>query len=593
MLALVVDDIRESREELCALVIRLGHEAIGCDGGESALSIVQERRPDIVLLDLLMPDVDGFEVTRRIRAIDQNRWLPVIVTSSLRGEEHFIHALENGADDFLTRPVNAALLAAKLRHYGRVLNLQGRLAAMTERQRNIHDNILEAVITIDDAGTIVDANLAACRMFGSGQTSSLSGLRSQTVLGADLAALREGGELTLLRPDGSVLPVAISQSEWDESGHLHRTLVVRDLTQQHRVERMKDEFLATVSHELRTPLTSVLGALGLLAAGAAGPLPPDAAPLAQAAQRNGHRLSRLIDDILDLTKLEGDRLEMHPVLVAIGPLLLEAQSANQGYADRVGVSLCLEVASDATSAEVRLDPNRFLQVMANLLSNAIKHSPPNETVIASVEKTGRSLTVRVRDQGPGIDPSMRSRMFEKFSQADGSDHRVQGGTGLGLYISRMLVERMGGQIRVEPASSAGTVFAVEFPLAVVRTPPAQPWILIVDNDLDALAHMAHWIEPLCVVDTVANLAQAENRVRGYAPPIVIADTRAQGEAHAFCAGLRRLAMGRGVFLYTDAVDEDFARSVGATWIRKSGATQDELLRALEIAISQARRSGGQ
>jgi CheY-like chemotaxis protein len=120
---LVVDDIDASRLALCALVDELGHEAVGADSGAAALQLVAERRPDVVLLDLLMPGLDGFEVTRCIRALGANRWLPVIVTSSLQGDEHFIHALENGADDYLTRPVNPLLLQAKLRQYRRVLEL--------------------------------------------------------------------------------------------------------------------------------------------------------------------------------------------------------------------------------------------------------------------------------------------------------------------------------------------------------------------------------------------------------------------------------------------------------------------------------------
>jgi signal transduction histidine kinase len=590
LLVLVVDDISESRRQLCALVAELGHEAVGADSGAAALRLVEERRPDAVLLDLLMPEVDGFEVTRRIRALDANRWLPVIVTSSLQGDEHFIHALESGADDFLTRPVNAALLEAKLRHYGQVLDLQSRLATLAERQRRIHDNILDAVITIDSAGAITEANLAACRIFGSGEPACLLGCDCEPVLGANVQTLDEGAELSLRRADGSEFPAAISRSEWIEDGHPHRTLVVRDLTQQRRIERMKDEFLATVSHELRTPLTSVLGALGLLAAGAAGPLPPGAVPLAEAAQRNGHRLSRLIDDILDLTKLEGDRLEMHLAPTAIGHLVLEACAANQGYAQRIDVSLNTDLDPAAADAQVRLDPNRFLQVMANLLSNAIKHSPSGDKVTVSLRSAPGAVRVTVRDRGRGIDPAFRARMFEKFSQADGSDRRAQGGTGLGLYISRMLVERMGGRIAVEPASDAGTAFSVEFPLAGPAGERAAPWVLVVDNDTDARTRVSRWVEPLCEVAAVASLAQAEERARGGTAPIVVGDTRGQGEADVFCAGLRRIAAGRQVILFSDSVDEGFARSMGVAWVRKAGTARTVLIRVVGDAVAAARRT---
>jgi signal transduction histidine kinase len=589
LVVLVVDDIGESRRQLCSLVAELGHEAVGADSGAAALKAVDERRPDVVLLDLLMPDLDGFEVTRRIRSRNANVWLPVIVTSSLQGDEHFIHALESGADDFLTRPVNVALLEAKLRHYRRVLDLQSRLEALAERQRRIHDNILDAVITVDSAGTIAEANLAACRIFGSGEPACLLGLDCEPVLGAAAEALQDGVEMSLRRADGSEFPASIRRSEWSENGHLQRTLVVRDLTEQRRVERMKEEFLATVSHELRTPLTSVLGALGLLAAGAAGPLPPGAVPLAEAAQRNGHRLSRLIDDILDLTKLEDDRLAMHLVPTAIGHLVQEACAANLGYAQRVGVSLGSEVDPSAAGVSVRLDASRFLQVMANLLSNAIKHSPAGETVTVSLRLAPGAVRVLVSDRGRGIDPEFRARMFEKFSQADGSDRRAQGGTGLGLYISRMLVERMGGRIGVEPASASGTVFSVEFPVPGPSGRHAAPWVLVVDSDTDARTRVSRWIEPLCEVAAVASLAQAEERARGDAAPIVVGDTRAQGEADVFCGRLRGIAAGRRVILYSDSVDERFARSMGVAWVRKASAGPDELLRLVREAIAEARR----
>lgn len=585
---LVVDDMAASREQLCALIETLGHEAVGAASGAIALARVAQQPPDIVLLDLLMPDLDGFEVTRRIRQIKVPRWLPVIVTSALQGDDHFIHALEHGADDCLARPVNAALLAAKLRHYARVLDLQSRHEALAQRQGRILDNIHDAVITLDGRGTIVEANLAAARRFGSGTPASLMGQTGAALLGIGLPTLLAGGEQRVDAADGCSFPAEIRASEWTEDAQPHWTLVVRDLTEQRRIERMKDEFLATVSHELRTPLTSVLGAVGLLAAGAAGPLPPAARPLTEAAQRNGARLSQLIDDILDLTKLEGDRLVMHIRRAAVGTLLAEAHAANQGYAQRAGITLINTVAPGGGAIELRVDPDRFLQVMANLLSNAIKHSPAGETVSIELATTPDHVRVSVRDRGRGIDPAFRDRMFAKFSQADGSDRRAQGGTGLGLYISRMLVERMGGSIGVEPAQGDGTVFTVSFPRADAVPVPARPPVVIVDSDVDARERVAAWLEPLANVEAVASLGQCGEPAPDRGPPVVVADTRAQGDAEAFCAALRRIAAGRPVILYSDSVDHDFAQRMGATWLRKATTRQDELVRTVRAGFPAAR-----
>ena len=580
---LVADDIEASRLHLCQLVRDCGHQALGVGSGKAALAQIRKQSPDLVLLDLLMPDMDGFAVTQTVRALVSARWLPVIVTSSLEGEQHYIHALQGGADDYLVRPINPALLEAKLRHYARVLGLQSRLALLAQRQRDIHDNILDAVMTLDSRGQIQECNLAALRIFGNGATR-LEGRHCERVLGAPLADLLGQGEIALTRFDGSRFPAELALSQWNEAELLRYTIVIRDLTERRRIERMKDEFLATVSHELRTPLTSVLGALGLLASGAAGALPKAALPLAEVAKRNGERLSRLIDDILDLTKLEAKQMVLQMRSTTLDALLREAVTANQGYAQRAGVRLLLELT--APSPAVRVDADRFLQVMANLLSNAIKHSGAGDTVSVSLDWSETHLRVKVSDQGPGIDPKFRARLFEKFSQADASDRRAQGGTGLGLYITRMLVERMGARVDVESATGPGACFRVEFPLIGAQAHVSGPWLLHIDNDLDARLRVANWLSPLCPVQGVANLKQARALLAQAQPPIIIADPQAQGSAEEFCKALLSMTKAHGVILFSDAVDNAFVQRLGLAWLQKAHAGREELLLATRVAIGK-------
>ena len=583
---LVADDIEASRLHLCQLVRDCGHEALGVASGKAALAQILEQSPDLVLLDLLMPDMDGFEVTQTVRTRVSERWLPVIVTSSLEGEEHFIHALQRGADDYLVRPINAALLEAKLRHYARVLGLQSRLAVLAQRQRDIHDNILDAVLTLDDKGLIQECNLAALRIFGDG-AQRLEGRHCEAVLGAALVDLLGQGEIALKRFDGNRFPAELALSQWHEAELLRYTIVIRDLTERRRIERMKDEFLATVSHELRTPLTSVLGALGLLASGAAGALPKAALPLAEVAKRNGERLSRLIDDILDLTKLEARQMVLQMRSTTLDALLREAMTANQGYAGRAGVQLKLELT--APSPAVRVDTDRFLQVMANLLSNAIKHSAAGDTVSVSLDWSDTRLRVKVQDQGPGIDPKFRARLFEKFSQADASDRRAQGGTGLGLYITRMLVERMGGRVDVEAASGPGACFCIEFPLIDALAQRAGPWLLHIDNDLDARRRVADWLAPLCPVEGAADLKQARALLVQAQPPIIIADPQAQGSAEEFCQTLLQMTKADCIILFSDAVDSTFVNRLGLAWLQKAHTGREEILAATRLAIGNLKQ----
>jgi signal transduction histidine kinase len=585
---LVADDIQASRQHLCALVQELGHQAHGVASGEAAVEQVVAQALDVVLLDLLMPGMDGFEVTQRIRELVTERWLPVIVTSSLEGEEHFIHALSRGADDYLVRPISPALLQAKLRHYARVLGLQSRLAALAQRQRAIHDNILDAVITLDDDGLIVESNLAARIMFGR-KSVPLTGQLGASVLGVPLPELLSQLELSLRRFDGTVFPAEIALSDWTEQGRFQHTLVIRDLTERRHVDRMKDEFLATVSHELRTPLTSIRGALTLMASGAAGALPKAAIPLAEVAKRNGERLSRLIDDVLDLTKLEGNQMLLQMRVTRLDALLQEAMTTNQAYAQRAGVTLNAEIAED--SPPVRVDGERFLQVMANLLSNAVKHSASGDSVRVSLDWSATHVRVRVRDRGPGIDPQFRSRMFEKFSQADGSDRRAKGGTGLGLYISRMLIERMGGRIGVDSVPGEGASFSVELPRMEAGPMVPTPWLLHIDRDIDARHRVADWLSPLCRVEGAGDLQQAQHLLQQEQAPIVIADPQTQGAAEEFCSALKRLARGRPVILYSDSVDASFVGRMGLRWLRKSQAGSEEVIAAMKAAIVKESKAG--
>ena len=244
--------------------------------------------------------------------------------------------------------------------------------------------------------------------------------------------------------------------------------VARDITEQKRleeerrqVERMKSEFVSTVSHELRTPLTSIRGSLGLLAGGVVGELPPQASDMVGVALRNSERLLRLINDILDLEKMESGKLDFQLEPHELGGLLGQAMEAHHGYAEECGASV--ELVVEAREAWAVVDPDRFLQVLANLLSNALKFSPRGERVTLRLERRGSRLRVSVEDRGPGIPESFRARVFQKFAQADGSDSRRKGGTGLGLAISRVLVERMGGTLDFVPNAPHGTLFRVELP----------------------------------------------------------------------------------------------------------------------------------
>jgi len=582
---LVADDIAASREEIGVLVRQFGHSVLLATGGRDALDVAAREEPDVVLLDLLMPDLDGFEVARELRRRVTDRWLPVVVTSSLQGDEHFIEALSCGADDCLARPVTPALLEAKLRHYQRVLGLQSRAAALAQRQQAIIDHIGDAIVTVDAAGRITEFNRAAAALFNAGPDDALTGALLVERLGIDPRRLPETTEAGVRDGAGNELTMTVSAATWQLNRQPYTTLALHDLTQERQLQRMKDEFLGAVSHELRTPLTSIRGAVGLLDSGVVGALPAAAKELVEVAGRNSERLSRLIDDVLDITKLEAG-VTLHLQTAQLADLVAEAVAAIDGYAKGAGVRV--EVSSLA-AGEGQVDIDRFLQVMANLLSNAVKHSSSGQVVTISSRGSPEGWMVAVSDQGPGIDPRFRSRLFEKFAQADSSDRRALGGTGLGLYISRALVERMGGRILVESEPGKGSTFTVLLP---ARGPRAQ-WLLCVARDRQRLDQFEDWLAPLARVETATDLRAAADLVALHGPVLaIVADPQGQGPVDEFCRELRSTA--RTVVLAGDSLDDRFARDQGLTWV--SLAADDGRPRLVSLlqplADERVRSTGG-
>jgi signal transduction histidine kinase len=238
-----------------------------------------------------------------------------------------------------------------------------------------------------------------------------------------------------------------------------------DITEIKRLERLKGEFVSIVSHELRTPLTSIRGSLGLLGGGVVGDLPSKVREFVQMADRNAERLAALIDDLLDMDKIESGKLVLNEQSQPIMPLIEQALEANTGYAHMRHVSYRLVARYEAS---VHVDALRLLQVMANLLSNAAKFSPADAIVMIAVAKCERGVRVEVRDRGPGISGEFQQRIFSKFAQGDSSDARAKSGTGLGLAISKALIEQMRGVIGYSAQSAGGTVFFVELPEVVVQ-----------------------------------------------------------------------------------------------------------------------------
>jgi PAS domain S-box-containing protein len=238
--------------------------------------------------------------------------------------------------------------------------------------------------------------------------------------------------------------------------------ISRDITLRYEVERVKNEFIAMVSHELRTPLTAIRGALGLIAGGATGPLSGELQYMIDIASRNGERLHNLISDILDIEQIETGKLRFTPAQFDLCELVQQGIDMNSSYAANLGVTFQLQL--PPTKLSVYVDSDRLMQVLTNLLSNAAKFSQSGDTVEVTAAQADRVARVMITDHGPGIAEAFHDRIFEKFAQADSSDSRQKGGSGLGLSIAKGIIEQLGGQIGFTSVSGVGSTFFIELPL---------------------------------------------------------------------------------------------------------------------------------
>lgn len=343
--------------------------------------------------------------------------------------------------------------------------------------RNVIDICPFGVVLVDQSGVILLANCEIEQMFGY-QHNELIGqcvdilvpvdqraehaLRREEFGAGPAMRAAKGRGLSAQRKDGVRFPVEVGLNPIVTQGRAAVLGVVVDIGDQVRAERLKTEFVATVSHELRTPLTSIAGALGLLISNAGETLPKSTVRLLAIAHANSQRLVRLVNSILTMEKIESGKVMFVLKRVKVSELLLQAFEANQAFAEACGVRLTLNTVS--TAEEIRGDPEWLMRAVANLLSNAIKFSPPDGEVVVYAERHGGEVRISIRDHGRGVPEDFKPLMFEKFAQADASNAREQGGAGLGLFVVKQIVTRLGGKAGFGDAPGGGAIFYIELPV---------------------------------------------------------------------------------------------------------------------------------
>jgi PAS domain S-box-containing protein len=526
---------------------------------------------------------------------------------------------------------SSANLLAEAEGTGQKLAAQaGTLAAQERRMQQaltlttmILDHTSVAIYSTDRAGVITRFNQTAQKWLGYTEQEAVSRLtpaafhdraelkryaeqltRNQglpatggvdTLLAMPRRSYPEHREWALLRKDGSRFPASVSVVPLeDDTGEIHGfVLVANDLSHQKEVEKLKNEFVSTVSHELRTPLTSIRGSLGLLVGGVAGALPLQAKALVDIAQRNAERLILLVNDILDIEKIEAGKLRFAIRTLDLDALAGEAIQNAEGLAGTRSVKLVRQ--GRAAGLRVQADEQRVLQVLANLLSNAIKFSPEGGTVEIDVSAEPGQGRVQVTDHGGGIPEASQPRIFQKFFQADGSSARERGGTGLGLSICKALIERMEGRIGFR-SNPGETVFEFTLPGERVGAAAvtAEAPVLVVEDDFAMSELMRRLLEDVAPVVVVRTLAQAREQVGRRTFALAILDLGLpDGSGAELVPALHHAQPDLPILVFSELPLPPEAEASVAAVLSKSSTSLEQLVATVKRLIARPERTHGE
>ena len=352
-----------------------------------------------------------------------------------------------------------------------------RLQQSESRYKKLLETATDAFFLYDSNGKFVDVNQESCNSLNYTHDELLNLSVSDIEDGQDKKHLNElwlklkSGENIRIegihhRKDGSTFPVEKSVGMIQMNNEHLISVLARDVTERQRMDKMKNEFISTVSHELRTPLTSIRGSLGLISGGVFGELPEEMMDVFKVASNNTERLLILINDILDIQKIELGQMTFNYDCFEVMPFLEQAVNDNAAYAEQYNVRFVITDKLD--SANIKADKARMMQVMANLLSNAAKFSFKDKEVEVALTRHNDRLLISITDYGMGIPEEFKDKVFEKFTQYDSSDTRQKGGTGLGLSISKLIIENHGGHIGFTSEGDA-TTFYVDLPECLSET----------------------------------------------------------------------------------------------------------------------------
>ncbi|MBD2257914.1 response regulator [Pseudanabaena sp. FACHB-2040] len=519
---LIVDDYPTNIKVLSDLLIEYGFEVLIARDGENALQKLQRILPDLILLDVLMPGIDGFETCRQLKAQATTRDIPIIFMTALADPIDKIKGLTLGAVDYITKPFQQEEVLArinshlKLRHLTRQLEQQNSRLQEEIRSRQIAESALRVseekfakafrsnpspmmILTLEE-GRVTDINQNCCKVLGClpeavlGRTFDDLHLWGREDCDRFLADLRESGamhrqEYQFYTVTGDVRSLLISAEVIQVRERLCVLTMALDITDSKQAtaelqqakttaelaNQAKSQFLANISHELRTPLNTILGYTQLMARDAALTMEQQAS--LNIISRSSDHLLTLINDVLEMTKIESGQLSLRPTDFNLHSLLDALSEMLEPKVQAKGLHLIVERSPDVPPY-VCTDATKLRQVLINIVGNGIKFTESGRVSLrVSVSQpdpqlpNSSQLTLRfeVEDTGPGIATDEIDLLFDPFIQTE-SGRQSQEGTGLGLPISQRFVELLGGAIQVNSVVGVGSTFSFEIPVKRAAAP---------------------------------------------------------------------------------------------------------------------------
>jgi PAS domain S-box-containing protein len=631
---LIVDDSEANRYAMARVLRQAGYAVTEAGTGTDALEMVGRIRPDLVVLDVKLPDVSGHEVCRRIKDDPATATVLVLqVSATFVKSRDAVRSLDAGADSYLTEPIEPPVLVATVRALLRVRRAEEALRDSEARHRILFEqNPLPAWVVEPGSLGVLAANEAALAHYGytlgEFQAMGLGALHPEEGAKAfgERAQAGPSGRLGIWRhvkKDGSEVDADITMASLVLDHRQAWLVIATDVTERRRVElaraeilareraaraqaeaanRAKDEFLATLSHELRTPLNAIYGWARVLRGDVDRPI------LVQgldAIERNTRIQVKLIEDLLDVSRIITGKLTIDRRPVDLGEVAEATAETLRGSAEAKGVALAVQARRGTVIVEG--DFARLQQIAANLGSNALKFTDAGGRVVVRVEAGDGAARLIVSDTGKGISPEFLPYVFERFSQQDSSTTRSYSGLGIGLAIVRHLVELHGGKVRAESDGEGhGAAFTVTLPLANRALAPAGTspessgtvrleglHVLVVDDDADSLDLTALLLrDGGARVTTARNAMEALSALELAAPDVMVSDLAMPGiDGYEL---MRRVRARDGaplpaLALTAHAMEGEVGRALDAGFRMHLGKPVDAL--ALRAAVSRLAAGG--